>query len=304
MNPLHEAAGGITPKLPGGFDAERYPKEGGVERGIITSVNDNGTLSVLLRSGGQATAIPVTPSKTIGTGFQRRDNILLFKEYDGTIYAMGFIAPLSDSDRSVNHPLQRSARGNDVLISPEQDTGKSGFSALAGGVTTSSSGPAAQTITTPSGGREIKIYENKEEHTNAGRFLSEIDSKKETVVELSGKTLPTSARASVMRMDKNGISITFDTLKKAAGAKEDVDGPKSEVSLDANGNITVKAIGSSLNIESAQTIKISTQALVEILANFITLAGGGPAVARIGDRVNAGNHIGIIVTGSGKVFSG
>lgn len=57
-----------------------------------------------------------------------------------------------------------------------------------------------------------------------------------------------------------------------------------------------------VTIDSQAAVTVSSAVSVAVDAPLVTLAGGGPAVARVGDAVDPVSHL--IVSGSGKVFSG
>lgn len=318
----------FSPKLPGGLLLERYPQQQGIlESGIVESVErivkedgsseNSGYLICRLRSGGIVRAIPSTPSKTIGLGYESKDNVLLFREYDGTVYVIGFIPPITHAvnadgtptaeDRSVNHLLQRKAGGREVRMSEDLDDDKSGFSLLRGGVTRASSGPTAQSVSTPSKNKKIDVFENYELQANSGSFEFLINAIGQALTELSGRTVNfpiASAKASKIKFDKTGVHITFDTLKQVPGAKESVGGPTSKVELNNLGGINIEAALTDTTIKAPVNISISSTALVSLAAAVITLAGGGPPSARVGDIVDTPEGPGIIQSGSQHVFVG
>lgn len=315
--PLRGGGEGI-PKLPGGLSFERYPQQQGVlESGVVRSVDrivkedgsseNSGYLICLLRSGGIVKAIPVTPSKSIGLGYEKGDNVLLFREYDGTVYVLGFIPPVTAEDRSINHPLQRKAGGREVRMSEDLDDDKSGFSLLRGGVTRASSGPTAQSVSTPSKNKKIDVFENYELQANSGSFEFFINALGQALTELTGRTVNfplASAKASKIKFDKTGIHITFDTLKQVPGAKESISGPTSKVELNNLGGINIEAALTNTNVSAPVNINITAGVLLQLLGKAIAIAGGGPPSARVGDIVDTPEGPGIIQTGSQRVFVG
>lgn len=307
IGPLRGRGEGI-PKLPGGLSFERYPeRQGELESGTVLSVEKNGYLLCRLRSGGVIRAIPTTPSKTIGLGYEAGDNLLLFKEYDGTVYAIGFIPPITVEDRSINHPLQRKVEGNEVRMSEDLDDDKSGFSLLRGGVARSSSGPTAQSVSTPAKNKKIDVFENYELQANSGSLEFFINALGQTLTELTGRTITfplASAKASRIKFDKSGIHITFDTLKQVPGAKESVSGPTSKIELDDLGNITIDAALINSTLKAPVNVIVDAGVLAQITAPLVQIAGGGSGSARRGDIVDGGDHIGIIITGSNRTFVG
>jgi hypothetical protein len=297
-----------APKLPGGLSFERYPqRQGELQSGTVLSVDKSGYLICRLRSGGVVRAIPTTPSKTVGLGYEAGDNLLLFVEYDGTVYAVGFIPPVTAEDRSVNHPLQRKVGGKEVRMSEDLDDDKSGFSLLRGGVTRSSSGPTSQSVSTPSKNKKIDVFENYELQANSGSLEYFINALGQALVELSGRAVNfpiASAKASKIRFDKTGIHITFDTAKQVPGARESVSGPTSKIELDNLGSVKIEAGLLNSTLKAPVNVTIDAGVLLQLTGTLIRMAGGGPSAARRGDLVDGGDHVGIIMTGSNRVFVG
>ena len=62
--------------------------------------------------------------------------------------------------------------------------------------------------------------------------------------------------------------------------------------------------GDTLQYDTSANKYIMAVQNLEIQANSISLAGGGPAVARVGDSIQAGPYSGTITSGSSKVQSG
>ncbi|GAA6761753.1 MULTISPECIES: phage baseplate assembly protein V [Thermus] len=81
--------------------------------------------------------------------------------------------------------------------------------------------------------------------------------------------------------------------------------PDTWVRLKADGGVEAQAApGVVLRLKPDGTAELRGTAVVRVDAPRVELAGGGPAVARVGDPVQVGASIGVIVGGSGKVFSG
>jgi hypothetical protein len=291
---------------------ERYPERQIVEPGIISEIKDDGTLVVIARTGWKADAFPITPSKNIGIGYEVGDNILLYSDYDGNVYALGFIPAVIDEDRSMSHPAQATPedgplRPNDTVITDTLDPNVSGISNLSGKVCRMNSGDVAQSFSTPSKNKHVAVFENYALDANAGHLNFNTDAIGRISTELSGRTvaipLP-SGLASKIRFDESGITISLDHLKKLPGAKESIEGPKSEIKIDSvTGNISVKAFGPEVTIESLLNIQLIAPLLIELKSLFVDLAGGSVPVARIGDRVATPEGPGVIVSGSWRTGS-
>lgn len=292
------------PGIGGIHSLENYPDKKSLETGQVIAANEDGTFLVRARSGWQANATPVTPAKAIGLGFEKGDRALLFTDYDGAVYMFGYIPAVDDSDRSIAHPLQKQVRkeSRDVMISTDQDVDKSGILALSGSVLNIKSSPTSQEVSTPSGNKKAVIHELYKMTTNAGDIDFDVEENGVvSSVTLSGRANALSALASKVRMDKSGITISFDTLKQVPGAREDVSGPTSQIKIDNLGNVEIEAVGlASFKAGLAMTLQAST--VIDIIARIVTLAGGGPQVSRVGDLVDPDS--GIIITGSLKTFSG
>ncbi len=77
------------------------------------------------------------------------------------------------------------------------------------------------------------------------------------------------------------------------------------VRLEPDGEIEAQAApGVVLRLKPEGTVELLGAAVVRVDAPRVELAGGGPAVARVGDLVQVGSAIGQIITGSSRVVSG
>ena len=77
------------------------------------------------------------------------------------------------------------------------------------------------------------------------------------------------------------------------------------VRLKPDGEIEVQAApGVVFRLKPDGTVELLGTAVVRVDAPRVELAGGGPPVARVGDPVQVGAAIGVIIGGSSKVFSG
>lgn len=85
---------------------------------------------------------------------------------------------------------------------------------------------------------------------------------------------------------KDGAAFEYDRAAHALG-----------ISLPGGGTVTISANGASIAIDGAGNVAIAA-------AGQIQLAGGGPAVARIGDTTVCPAGSGQIVSGSTKVNAG
>jgi phage baseplate assembly protein gpV len=102
-----------------------------------------------------------------------------------------------------------------------------------------------------------------------------------------------------------------------ADLKYDAGGHHLTVSLPSGADLTVTANGASAKIDASGNITLSSPGTINVNAptvnvdgsTAVVIAGGGPAVARIGDTVNvsdpdSGTLTGTIVSGSAKVTCG
>jgi len=101
---------------------------------------------------------------------------------------------------------------------------------------------------------------------------------------------------------KDGAVFEYDralhalTVALPAGATMNVSANGSSIAIDASGDVTVNA--------GAKTINLTTSGTANVDAAQVVLAGGGPAVARVGDTTTCPAGTGHITSGSGKVQSG
>lgn len=77
----------------------------------------------------------------------------------------------------------------------------------------------------------------------------------------------------------------------------------SNLKFNEDGSISLISI-SDLNATVGGNLSATVTGTATIDAPEIVLAGGGPAVARVGDSVTVGSQMGTIVSGSSKVTSG
>jgi len=111
----------------------------------------------------------------------------------------------------------------------------------------------------------------------------------------------------------NKIKITGTQTLEVTGAAEEkyVDAYKKEIGADAEetitGNLTITVTGN-VSIEASGNASIKAGGTAEIGGALVTLGGGGPGIARIGDLVIGTGNLGIpvvstIVAGSTVVTS-
>lgn len=95
---------------------------------------------------------------------------------------------------------------------------------------------------------------------------------------------------------KNKHAVLFSD-----GSKLEFDKESSSLLLEIKGNINITVVGNA-NITAVQTT-INGNATI---TGNVVLAGGGPAVARVGDKVSVdpATHQGTILSGSSKVVAG
>jgi len=87
------------------------------------------------------------------------------------------------------------------------------------------------------------------------------------------------------------------TMKDQASFEYDRSSHQLTVSIPSKGTVTITANGATIEIDSNGNVLVNPGAMVK-------LAGGGPAVARVGDLVACPAGQGHITSGSSKVTSG
>lgn len=121
------------------------------------------------------------------------------------------------------------------------------------------------------------------------------------------------------KLELRDSSEVKTTLTTPAGYMLELNDDTKKIIVTTPGgrSITLDDAGQNINVQDPSTLILkaptwNTQGTVANLQHgIINLAGGGPGVARIGDMVqvtiasgsSAGVHMGVIVSGSGKVFS-
>jgi hypothetical protein len=126
------------------------------------------------------------------------------------------------------------------------------------------------------------------------------------------------ARPHICLQDKSGQSIELWAQDGAERVKVTDKAGQTVTLTPASGDISVKAnttinvlAGNVVNVTAADTVNI-VAAVVNVNGGIVNLAGGGPAVGRVGDEIevyvlsgsSAGTWKGKITKGSGRVFSG
>jgi phage baseplate assembly protein V len=116
-----------------------------------------------------------------------------------------------------------------------------------------------------------------DDHDEAGAVLGAIYSSVDTTpVASSDKWHLAAADGAVFEYDRSAHRLSIEL---PAGAALSIAAGQSSITVDTSGNVTISAAS-------------------------ITLAGGGAAVARVGDTVSCPAGTGTIVSGSSKVTSG
>lgn len=145
----------------------------------------------------------------------------------------------------------------------------------------------------------------------------------------------TNSKQYILLEDKEGDYIKIDykdkkisivskdtTLIDTTGNRTDVVGGDwditvtGKVTINANGNVEINAVDATVTASGTATLKGSTSTVIgdnisptQVEGQQVTLAGGGPGLARIGDRALGLGNLGAptsstIIQGSSKVFSG
>lgn len=145
------------------------------------------------------------------------------------------------------------------------------------------------------GGLYIKVISKNDEEE------IEIKHKKETFIKMTKEgDLEIQSDRNTRIKDKEGKTEIFwnkEEKKINITAELDINVTSKE------GDINLKA-ENNVNVEAANTVNVEAANAVNVNAPTVTLAGGGAAVARVGDSVVAGPYSGTITGGSGKVSSG
>lgn len=80
--------------------------------------------------------------------------------------------------------------------------------------------------------------------------------------------------------------------------------PSGDMEIETQENIKIKAGKAQMTLESGGAINIGPDRMTIGAGGDISFSGGGPPVARVGDKVSCSCGIGTIVSGSGKVNCG
>lgn len=95
------------------------------------------------------------------------------------------------------------------------------------------------------------------------------------------------------------------TFKDGAAFEYDRSTHALQINLPNGGSMTIAANGASIAIDGSGNVAIDGAVNVTIMASAqIQLAGGGPAIARVGDATTCPAGSGQIVSGSTKVNAG
>lgn len=98
---------------------------------------------------------------------------------------------------------------------------------------------------------------------------------------------------------QNRANINLTATDKAAGANLTL-----TLTAPTGGNLTVKVSGEA-NVQAAKDVRVTSAANAYVDAKQVHLAGGGPGVARLGDRIEATgtDATGVPVTVTGTIVS-
>lgn len=80
--------------------------------------------------------------------------------------------------------------------------------------------------------------------------------------------------------------------------------PGGDIEIETKENVKIKAGKAQMTLESGGAINIGPNRMTIGAGGEISFAGGGPAVARVGDQVRCSCGTGTIISGSGKVDCG
>jgi phage baseplate assembly protein V len=100
------------------------------------------------------------------------------------------------------------------------------------------------------------------------------------------------------------------TMKDGAAFEYDRSSHALAVSIPNGGTVNIQANGATIQIAADGTINIANGGTINVvgttvnLGSAVMLAGGGPAVARVGDTTTCPAGAGHITSGSSKVHSG
>lgn len=118
---------------------------------------------------------------------------------------------------------------------------------------------------------------------------------------------------STLLVDSGGtVDVRADTDVNVQADEDATVTAGGTISISATGNVSIASLGGevsmtgtgTLRLEGGASVQIIGTGVIEVNSPNVQLAGGGPPVARLGDMVIAGPHVGTIITGSGRVVSG
>lgn len=145
-------------------------------------------------------------------------------------------------------------------------------------------------------------YEKRFMWFPGGLYIKVISKGDEEEIEIKHK------KETFIKMTKEGdLEVQSDRnarIKDKEGKTEifwDKENEKIDITAKTQVNINTE---NQVNITAQNDINITAGGPVTVDAPSVSLAGGGAAVARIGDSVTAGPYSGTITGGSGKVSSG
>lgn len=123
---------------------------------------------------------------------------------------------------------------------------------------------------------------------------------------------PDNGTETITILDKSGDGITFDSAAKKVSivSKGDLSATAdANITMSANADATITATGNGKFAGTGQTTVGDAGSPTKVDGQQVTLAGGGPGVARLGDRAIGIGNLGspvtsTIIQGSFKVTSG